>query len=113
MNTKTLPRNRADQARHEQRQVLRWAGGVLFVGLAGAGLLHGVVVLSGVGWENVISVVFSLCLLGACVAVYFAPSLCAQDHPERRAIFVLNLLLGWTFVGWVISLVWAVRQPKS
>ena len=26
------------------------------------------------------------------------------------AIFALNLLLGWTLVGWVVSLVWALTK---
>lgn len=41
--------------------------------------------------------------------VYFIPSLVAGSRKVRNggAIFVLNLLLGWTFVGWVVALVWA------
>ena len=45
--------------------------------------------------------------------VYFLPTLIAarRSHPYNMAIFVLNLLLGWTFVGWVISLVWSFASP--
>lgn len=41
--------------------------------------------------------------------VYFAPSLVAygREHPNQTSIFVLNLLLGWTLIGWVCALVWA------
>ena len=44
------------------------------------------------------------------VALYFLPTIIASIRGKRNgcAIFVLNLLLGWTFVGWVIALVWSI-----
>ena len=39
--------------------------------------------------------------------IYFFPTMVAGRHHNSGAIFVLNLLLGWTFVGWVVALVWA------
>ena len=49
------------------------------------------------------------------VAVYFVPSLVAfyTKKRNRRAILVVNLLLGWTFLGWVGSLVWAIVAPRE
>lgn len=43
------------------------------------------------------------------IALYLLPTsiACARSHQNTGAIFVLNLLLGWTFIGWVMSLVWA------
>lgn len=43
------------------------------------------------------------------LVVYFLPSLVAagREHRNKAAIFVLNLLAGWTFIGWLIALVWA------
>ena len=43
------------------------------------------------------------------LAVYFLPAFFASDrgHPSVTAIFIFNLLLGWTFLGWVLALVWA------
>jgi hypothetical protein len=40
---------------------------------------------------------------------YFLPWVIAslKGHPDRTAIGVLNLFLGWTFLGWVGALVWA------
>ena len=45
-------------------------------------------------------------------AVYFLPSLIAfaREHKNRIAIFLLNLLLGWTVLGWVSSLVWSITR---
>lgn len=43
--------------------------------------------------------------------LYFLPSIIAVARSKRdtTAIFVLNLLLGWTAIGWVIALVWALK----
>jgi len=48
--------------------------------------------------------------------IYFIPWIVAakRKHRQRWHIFILNLFLGWTFVGWVAALVWSsmagVRQ---
>lgn len=54
-----------------------------------------------------------LALLGLVLLVYFLPSIVAWDkgHANLAAIVILNLLLGWTFVGWVVALVWAMSKP--
>ena len=41
--------------------------------------------------------------------LYLIPSIVAnqRNHNNEGAICILNLLLGWTLVGWVLSLVWA------
>ena len=46
------------------------------------------------------------------VAFYFTPTLVAflKQHKNKPAIFLLNLLLGWTVLGWVGSLVWSVMR---
>lgn len=48
-------------------------------------------------------------LLVIMVLCYFLPTLIAYSrrHRKRAAILVLNLLTGWTAVGWVISAVWS------
>jgi hypothetical protein len=46
------------------------------------------------------------------VAIYFLPTFIAMGvhNVNALAIFLTNLFLGWTFVGWVISLIWAVMK---
>lgn len=46
------------------------------------------------------------------VVLYFLPSFIAlvREHKNRLAIFLLNLLLGWTVLGWVGSLVWSTMK---
>lgn len=50
-----------------------------------------------------------LVMLFFLVLLYFVPSFVAwaRHHRNEGAIGVLNLFLGWTFVGWVVALVWA------
>jgi hypothetical protein len=44
------------------------------------------------------------------VAMYFLPTIIANSRGVRSSlgVFFLNLFLGWTIVGWVVALVWAV-----
>ena len=43
------------------------------------------------------------------LGLYFIPTIVAyrRDHRNFNPIFLLNLLLGWTFLGWVGALVWS------
>jgi len=40
--------------------------------------------------------------------VYFLPAVSAYSrrHRNKDAILILNLLLGWTVLGWIIAAVW-------
>ena len=46
------------------------------------------------------------------IVIYFVPFLLAYNHKNVTAIFALNLFLGWTFIGWVAALVWALTNNK-
>jgi hypothetical protein len=43
---------------------------------------------------------------------YFLPAIIAFARRKRDTggILLLNFFLGWTAIGWVIALVWALRQ---
>lgn len=49
------------------------------------------------------------------VAFYFLPAIIAhrRSHREYLKIFLVNLLLGWSLIGWVVALVWALATPKD
>ena len=49
------------------------------------------------------------------LAIYFIPTFVANSNQKDNAtaIFLLNLFLGWTFVGWVVALVWAATKDKK
>ena len=46
--------------------------------------------------------------------VYLFPSFVAYARkvPSKHAILALNIFLGWTLIGWVISLVWSLKNFK-
>jgi Superinfection immunity protein len=46
--------------------------------------------------------------------MYFLPTIIAfnRNRHNKGAIFVLNLFLGWTVLGWVVSMVWAVSSSQ-
>lgn len=58
---------------------------------------------------NIESIILGTFTLG----VYFLPSVLAWGKRNETAIFMLNLLLGWSVIGWVIALVWALtKDPR-
>jgi hypothetical protein len=44
--------------------------------------------------------------------IYFIPSFVAVGKRNSGAIFALNLFLGWTFIGWVGALIWAIMDKE-
>jgi hypothetical protein len=57
-----------------------------------------------IGWTTVAQLLF----FGA--IMYLTPSIVAiiKKHPQKISILALNILLGWTLVGWAGALVWAL-----
>lgn len=49
------------------------------------------------------------------LAIYFLPSILgfSAKKDNKFAIFLLNLFLGWSLIGWVVALVWAVSKDKQ
>lgn len=44
--------------------------------------------------------------------LYFLPSIIGRNKRNSTAIFWLNLLAGWTFVGWIVALFWALANDS-
>lgn len=49
------------------------------------------------------------------LVVYFLPAIIgyALDRRNKGTIFVVNFFLGWTFIGWVVPLMWALKHDKT
>jgi len=86
-------------------------------------IVYGLVVLTGLiagvisaGARDDADKVIPAFLLGLVVgAIYYIPAFIAttKKHPNEVAIVVLNAVAGWTFLGWVGSLVWALIKTDK
>lgn len=49
------------------------------------------------------------------LALYLLPGYIAshRNHHNANAIYALNILLGWTFLGWVIALIWSLTATRE
>lgn len=54
-------------------------------------------------------------IIGPLALVYFAPTAIAllRRHHAFASIAVVNTLLGWTFIGWVVALAWSVSTKRA
>lgn len=54
-------------------------------------------------------------MLGLGVALYFIPTIIAaiRLHPNRVPIMLLNLFVGWTFIGWIAALIWSASAIRG
>jgi hypothetical protein len=62
--------------------------------------------------NDLVSIIIAVVVLGIALAIYFIPTFVASDHPHMAGIFLLNLFFGWTLIGWVGALIWAVTKPE-
>ena len=44
--------------------------------------------------------------------VYFIPMMVAMNKNKKQtdAITLLNILVGWTLIGWLVALIWAITN---
>ena len=49
------------------------------------------------------------------VFIYMLPTLLAygREHPRRMDIAVVNILFGWTLIGWFAVFFWAVLSRPA
>jgi hypothetical protein len=60
----------------------------------------------------VLEIVLEIVVVALAIVVYFMPAFVAfnMHKPRRVPILVLNILLGWTFIGWMVLFVWAFED---
>jgi hypothetical protein len=59
--------------------------------------------------------IYLILIAGVVLPIYFAPFAIAngRHHNNQAAIFMLNLLLGWTLLGWIIAMIWACTNNRQ
>lgn len=47
--------------------------------------------------------------------IYFIPTMIAfsRNSPNKIGVFLLNLFLGFTFIGWIVALIWAFSSKAK
>ena len=48
------------------------------------------------------------------LAIYFLPIIIAVARKKQKilGIVLVNIFLGWTFIGWVVALIWAFTSDR-
>jgi hypothetical protein len=51
----------------------------------------------------------TILLLIAILVLYMLPTLIAfgREHPHREELAVINIVVGWTLIGWIAVFLWA------
>jgi len=62
--------------------------------------------------EEAIALVFILVLICLSLALYFLPAIIASYYKDKNTIwiFLLTLTTGWTSLGWILALLWAILE---
>ncbi|WP_342647248.1 superinfection immunity protein [Mucilaginibacter sp. CSA2-8R] len=47
------------------------------------------------------------------LVVYFIPAFVGRNKRDRMGITLLNLFLGWSILGWIGALIWAVTSERK
>jgi len=58
---------------------------------------------------------FGIFLIIIASLLYFIPTVIAwkRNHPQKTPIIALNILLGWSVLGWIGSLIWSLTTPQA
>jgi hypothetical protein len=59
--------------------------------------------------------IWALLVVVVSIGIYFIPYILAKQNRKQNAgaIGALNFFLGWTLVGWVVALVWAMSKDAN
>ncbi len=101
-----------------QKKILVWGLAVPVIAVAATvGIVFFVSYIQSIdfSWIHFPSIDTGWFYIITAAGVYLMPYLIAdlREHHNKGAIFVLNLLLGWTAIGWVIALVWAFTAVRK
>lgn len=63
---------------------------------------------------NTLAAIAAAIFFPSALCLYFLPTIEARinGHVSIMSIFMVNLFLGWTLVGWVVAISWAHKKPS-
>jgi hypothetical protein len=87
-------------------------GTLILAGLIGIMLLG---LVSPEAARGLSSLVVMLLLIAVSIFLYFLPSIIAvvRHHHQVGSIILINVFLGWTFLGWVVALAISASAVKK
>ena len=100
-----------DHLRDWSRKPVFWLGVVVVLAMFVFAYMVGGRTLEG-AYEVLLGLAAGFPFFGGVVLLYFLPSLIARKKPNGRSVFLVNLLLGWTLIGWVVALKMA-NNPRT
>lgn len=59
------------------------------------------------------SLLVGFILIGCVFALYFLPAILAWNQRDFWSVTAINFFLGWTLVGWVVALAWALKGEQQ
>ena len=62
---------------------------------------------------TIVWIIFVLVIVTPSLILYMLPYILSRGKSFSGSVFWFNFLLGWTFIGWIIALVWAVSEDKN
>lgn len=77
--------------------------------------LVGLAVWDGARFGGIL--LFAVMIIGGIggLLLYFLPTIFAvvRRHRQAAPIILLNVFLGWTFLGWIAALIWSVADFRQ
>ena len=66
-------------------------------------------------WRRHARFAMTAIMLGVIVLLPILPTILAfgRDHPRRQSLALVNILFGWTLIGWVVVFLWALLPEAS
>ena len=65
--------------------------------------------------EGLGGIIFGIIFVIVGVPLYFFPAIIAwyRQHPRLEVVFLVNALVAWTVVGWLVTLLWSFSGPGA
>jgi len=70
-------------------------------------------ILSGLPFENNEVTIEKIMAGIVLLFVYFIPSIISWNKKNSKFLLICNLFIGWTGIGWFISLLWALNINRQ